>query len=297
MLEEMSHLLKISISKKVVLHNNFTRGIPLIKADPSQLQQIAMNLILNASDAIGDKSGAITVSTGTLRADKEFFADAYVKEDMPEGDYVYLEVTDTGCGMDGATKAKIFDPFFTTKFTGRGLGLAAVLGIVRGHHGAIKVQSEPGQGSIFTVVFPFASGAPEPGVPKPEPFEAEWRGRGFVLVVDDEAGVREVAARMLERQGFTALAAADGQEAIRIFKEHASDITTVLLDVTMPDMSGQEVFVEMRKIRPDIRVILVSGYNEEDAVRQFGHQDLAGFIQKPFILSNFLQSIHRMMQN
>ncbi len=290
--EEMSHLLEISISKKCVLKYHFAENLPAIEADVTQLRQVVMNLIINASEAIGDKSGAIVVSTGAMECDRNYLAGSYLDEDLPEGVYVYLEVADTGSGMTPETLARIFDPFFTTKFTGRGLGLAAVLGIVRGHRGAIKVYSEPGRGTTFKVLFPASSRPAQTGtarVAEPE----SWHGQGLILVVDDEETVRTLAKRMLERLGFTVLLASDGQEAVEIFRQHAADIQAVLLDMTMPHMDGEEAFRELRRIRSDVCVVLSSGYNEQDATNRFAGKGLAGFIQKPYRLEDLALVMRR----
>jgi len=205
--------------------------------------------------------------------------------DLPDGDYVFLEISDTGCGISQETLAKIFDPFFTTKFTGRGLGLAAVLGIVRSHNGSLKVYSEPGKGTTFKVILPCA----QDGVAPPATMESEtkvWRGSGAVLLVDDEPIVRKTATRMLESMGFTVLQAQDGREGVECFKAHAGEIRAVLLDLTMPRLDGEATFRELRLVRPDVRVLLMSGFNEQEAINRFIGKGLAGFLQKPFKLEN-----------
>ncbi|MBE7560041.1 response regulator [bacterium] len=251
-----------------------------------------MNLIINASEAIGEASGVIVISTGAVECDRAYLAGSYIDEDLPPGLYVYLEVADTGCGMTPETLARVFDPFFSTKFTGRGLGLAAVLGIVRGHRGAIKVYSEPGRGTTFKVLFP-ASSRPVQNDAVRQPAAARWRGVGLILVVDDEETVRTLARRMLERLGFTVLVASDGQEGVEIFRQHADEVRAVLLDMTMPHMDGEEAFRELRRIRPDVRVVLSSGYNEQDATNRFAGKGLAGFIQKPYCLEDLCDVIRR----
>ncbi len=291
---EMTHLLKISISKKAVLRLDFADDLPAVEADATQIRQIIMNLITNASEAIGDISGVISISTGAMECDRDYLAETYLDEQLEEGVYVYIEVSDSGCGMDEETRSRIFDPFFTTKFTGRGLGLAAVLGIIRGHNGAIKVYSEPGKGTTFKALFPAVDQPAEPILKKSGGI-GDWRGSGSVLLVDDEETVRVVAKSMLEEAGFEVLTAADGREAVEIFEKHAGEITLVLLDMTMPHMGGEEAFREIRRIRGDARVILSSGYNEQEITSRFSGKRLAGFIQKPYQYDVLVEKIRALL--
>ena len=291
---EMGHLLAVSISKKAVLRYNLADQLPAVEADMTQMRQVVMNLITNASEAVGDAAGTIAISTGAMRCDLEYLSATYLDDELPEGLYVHLEVTDTGCGMDDETLSKIFDPFFTTKFSGRGLGLAAVLGIIRGHKGALKVYSEPGRGTTFKVLLPVVEGSAE--MQEAESTETGgWRGSGTILVVDDEETVRTVGGVMLGRVGFSVLTAADGREALRVFREHADDIVCVLLDLTMPDMGGEETFRELRRIRRDVHVILSSGYSEEEVTQRFVGKGLAGFVQKPYQLASLLPMLKRIL--
>ena len=291
--EEMAHLLKVSISKKATLKYNFADNLPPIDGDATQIRQIIMNLITNASEAIGDNVGVISLSTGTMECDRAYLDGGYeilrtgLDEPLPEGRYVYLEVSDTGCGMDNEAIEKVFDPFFTTKFAGRGLGLAAVLGIVRGHHGTINIYSELGKGTTFKILFP-ASELPvsDDAIQKQNGSKAAtWRGRGTILLADDEKSVFDVGKKMLNKMGFSVLTATDGREAVEVFRKHADQIDCVLLDLTMPHMDGEQAFRELRRIRPDVKVILSSGYNEQDATQHFGAKGLAGFIQKPYVMA------------
>ena len=293
--EEMAHLLKTVISKKAVLRLEFADNLPTINADAAQLRQVVMNLITNASDAIGEKSGVIALRTGVMYADRHYLTSTYVYENLPEGYYIYLEASDTGCGMDDDTLEKIFDPFFTTKFRGQGLGLAAVLGIVRGHGGAIKIYSELKRGTTFKVLFPCSDlreGLPVPAKQVP----AGWRGTGTILVVDDEESVRTLAKRILEHRGFQVLLGADGRDGVSVFGQHAQEIRAVLLDLTMPHLNGEEVLRELRLLRPDVRVVLMSGYSEPEVTDLFAGKGLAGFVQKPFRADDILTMIRRALQ-
>jgi len=281
MVEEMLDLLQVSIAKNVVLKFDLSQALPVVEADASQLQQVIMNLVINASEAIDNNSGVISVATGVMQADHRYLSETWLDEGLSEGRYAYLEVSDTGCGMDKTTMAKIFDPFFTTKFTGRGLGMSAILGIVRGHKGAIKVYSEPGRGTTFKVLLPIT----ELSVAEPEVQQnnsANWHGEGTVLIVDDEETIREVAGLMLEEMGFDVLLAENGLVGVDLYRKHQAEIVAVLLDMTMPKMNGEETFCELRRINPDVTVILSSGYNEQDATQRFLGKGLAAFIQKPY---------------
>jgi len=289
--QEMAHLLEVSISKKAALRYHFDQNLPAVKADATQLRQVIMNLITNASEAIGEANGVIAVSTGVIECDSHYLGETFLNDNLPEGPYVYLEVADTGHGMDETTRNKIFDPFFTTKFTGRGLGLAAILGIVRGHQGAIKVYSEPGKGSAFKVLFPVVPAEPENQENKIQEEKRIWQGSGLVLLVDDDETVRQVGKRMLERLGFEVILAADGQEAIETFRRRADQIRCVLLDLTMPRLDGEECFRELRRIRDDVRVVVTSGYNEQEVTQRFTGKGLAGFVQKPFTLSTLQETL------
>jgi signal transduction histidine kinase/CheY-like chemotaxis protein len=290
LLEDMLHMLEVSISKKAVLRFNLIPDLPSVEADATQIRQIVMNLVINASEAIGEKSGVIAVTTGCMDCNKEYLKDVWLDENLTQGLYVYLEIADTGCGMDKETQAKLFDPFFTTKFTGRGLGMAAVLGIVRGHKGAIKVHSEPGKGTSFKILLP-ASGKPA-NVFNHNSNENNWKGSGTVLLVDDEETVRGIGKEMLQEFGFTTITANDGREAVEIFKT-TPDISFVILDLTMPHMDGEQCFRELRQFKPDVTVIMSSGFSEHEVTQKFMGMGLAGFIQKPYKLSALKEAIQK----
>ena len=283
LVEEMADLLRSSVSKKADLRLRRAAEIPTVEADATQIRQVALNLITNASDALGDDSGTITVDIDTLNAAPTDLDETLPGNELRPGRYVQLKVSDTGCGMDEETRNRIFDPFFTTKRTGRGLGMAAVLGIVRGHKGAIRVKSEPGHGTTFEVLLP-ASGEASAA---PQELKAAPSDRGVsgkILVVDDEDMVRQVAQFTLERTGREVLLAADGREALQVFLREGRDIVAVVLDLTMPWMSGEETFHELRRLSPEVPVILTSGYNEQDAAARFrfDSQGPASFLKKPY---------------
>jgi PAS domain S-box-containing protein len=282
LVRDIAHLLRVAVGASVKLEFASAESVPLVMADAAQVRQIVMNLITNASEAIGDRPGTVTLSTGSMHADRAFLHDCLPDPDIPEGDYAWVEVSDTGSGMDDATKARIFDPFFTTKFTGRGLGLAAVLGIVRGHRGAIRVRSAPGRGSTFRVLFPVSRDAASlPAAVEPAP-AGDWRASGTVLVVDDDDTVRTVVRRMLKACGLESREASDGRAGVDALRAAPDDFVAVLLDMTMPQMGGEEAFREIRRIRPGVPVILMSGYTEQDAAARFRGLGLSGFVQKPF---------------
>ena len=282
LLEEMLHMLQVSISKKAVLRFNLHRPLPSVEADATQIRQILMNLVINASEAISDKSGVIALTTGCMDCDDSYLHQVWLDENLHPGLYVYLEVADTGCGMSKETLAKLFDPFFTTKFTGRGLGMAAVMGIVRGHKGAIRVYSEVDKGTTFKILLPASSSPAELCNDTTE--KTNWQGSGKILLVDDEASVRDIGVEMLTEVGFETITATDGRDALEKFQQHP-DIDAVILDLTMPKMDGEQCFRELRRLDPDIKVIMSSGYSEQEVSQHFLGKGLAGFIQKPYKLS------------
>ena len=289
LIEELSHLLDVSRSKKVALEYDLSHELPSIDADPSQVRQIVMNLVANASEAIGERGGLVTVRTGEVAVDGAYLNDLLVPGQLAVGRYVFLEVSDNGCGMDTETTRKMFDPFFTTKFSGRGLGLAAIQGIVRGHRGAIKVESRQGRGSTISVLFPISAkkvqSTAEPLIGEPQPTE------GVVLIVDDEETVRNVAEGALTHGGFSVLSASDGNEALELLKTHATKVVAILLDLVMPNLDGEATFAEISRHSAEIPVILCSGYSENDATQRFAGKGLAGFLQKPFDVESLVHII------
>ena len=281
-IDEMREMLNIGISKKAALHLSLARDLPAVEADVAQIRQVVMNLIMNASEAIGDAAGDITVTTSAADCDQSCLDTAWGGEPLAPGRYVTLEVADTGSGMDEMTRARIFEPFFTTKFTGRGLGLSAVMGIVRGHKGAISVSSTLGSGTTFKLLLPASAATPQ-RLNTPRREAAEMSGHGTILVVDDDEGILLIARTILEGMGFTVRTASDGSEALEVYKAHVASIVCVLLDLTMPQMDGNEAFRLLRQVNPDVKVLLCSGYSEQQAVRHIVGGGLSGFMQKPYL--------------
>ncbi len=291
--EEMSQLLEVSVSKKVDLKYELAANLPAVEADATQLPQVVMNLIVNASEAIGEGSGVIRVATGTMECDSDHLKKAFFwGGDIAEGVYVYLEVSDTGCGMDEETKEKIFDPFFTTKFTGRGLGLSTVLGIARAHGGAIELYSEPGKGTTIKILFPAIQQHAEPLAREATP-PKDWRGSGTILLVDDEEPVLDVGSMMLGKVGFNVLTARDGREAVEVFRQHQDEIVCVVLDLMMPIMDGEEALRELRRIREDVKIVLSSGYQEQDVTERVVEMGFAGFVKKPYTADTLIEQLRQ----
>ena len=289
LVEETVQLIDVSISKDVSLTFDLQTQLPIILADNTQMQQIVMNLITNASEAIGDKKGGkIQVVTGSLYADREVLDSPFLEEKRPPGEYVFLEVSDNGCGMDEATLNRMFDPFFTTKFTGRGLGMSATLGIVRSHGGALQVESAPEKGARFRVLFPVSSEAVN------DKHLADATAGGLklceraltVLVIDDEVMVRAIFEKMLRKMGCQVLLACDGEEGVQCYSEHRDRIDAVLLDMTMPRMGGKEALVRLREMDIKAPVIVCSGYSNENVMPQFEQVQPEAFLQKPFSLQS-----------
>ncbi len=293
LVRDMAHILAVSVSKNAVLRYDFAEDLYATQADPSQVRQIVLNLITNASEAVEERSGVIAVTTGAVTLEREELADLYLSEELEPGRYVYLDVRDTGIGMKQETLSRLFDPFFSTKFQGRGLGLSAVLGIVRGHGGAIRVESEPGRGSRFRVYLPATDEKP---VAAPEDVTEDWRGSGTILVADDEETIRTVADQMLTLLGFEVLLAEDGRVALEAFRENQDDIVGVILDLTMPHMGGEKCLHEIRALGCDVPVILSSGYSEQEVTQRFVGKGLSGFIQKPYTLSGLATALRDLLE-
>jgi PAS domain S-box-containing protein len=354
LVEEMSGLAQVSFGKGVSLRRQLDKSLPQIQADAAQIRQVVMNLVINASEAIGDAQGTITLTTGSRRLTSAYLATTYLTPDLPSGNYVYLEIADSGCGMDATTLARIFEPFFTTRFTGRGLGLSAVLGIVRGHRGALQVHSEPGRGTTFTIFFPTTDHRPpttdhrppttedrdatpspildprssnedrgskiedrnasaaETLASKPNPVssnEPSVVGRqppalsggegsvvGTVLVIEDDPSVRALAARLLKHFGYDVVIADDGYAGVAAFQDQPSAIDCVLLDMSMPHMDGWQTLQAIQRIRPDARVVLMSGHDEQEIASQFAGLTLASVLPKPFSPAMLREHMRRALE-
>jgi two-component system cell cycle sensor histidine kinase/response regulator CckA len=291
LVEGIAELIGGTISKKAVLTSAFGRETPTIEGDVTQLRQVVLNLLTNASEALGDVTGTIVLSTGLVEADRSLLDRYELSDGLPAGRYAFLEVADSGSGMDAETRARLFEPFFSTKFVGRGLGLAAVQGIVRGHGGAIRIRSEPGRGTSFKILFPAVAVEAESTLSRVD--EApDWRGSGTVVVADHDDGMRQMATAMLEGLGFAVIPASSGPEALEIVNERDGDLAFVLLDLMMPGMDGEEVIGELEQLQATTPIVLSSGYNTQHVSQQLTGRGVAAFLQKPYDFGD-LQAIAR----
>jgi len=288
LVKEVKGLIEAAVGRHVTVKFDLAEDLPVLQGDPAQMKQVLLNLVTNASEAIGHGPGVISVQTRVARPDAQFFTQAYLHGQADAESYVLLRVSDTGPGMDAETAEQIFDPFFSTKFTGRGLGLAALLGIVRGHNGSIRVKSRPGEGTTFEVLLPGEQLEPAVELPTVDR-DAEAASR-TILVVDDQENVREVARQMLGRLGYDTLTAATGRQAVELAREHDNKIAAVLLDLTMPEMEGPETLERLRQIRPRLPVLVASGYNESEIASRFEQEKPDGFIRKPFTAKQLQQA-------
>ncbi|MEI6207127.1 MAG: response regulator [Desulfuromonadales bacterium] len=283
LVDEMVGMSKSTINRNAGIRSNFASDMPLVMADASQIRQVAMNLIINAAEAIGESQGEVCVSLAkrAVRADQN--EKDYLGAIIPPGWYACLEVADNGSGMDAETQRRIFEPFYTTKFTGRGLGMSAVLGIIKAHGGALQLVSQPGHGSTFTVYLPLQTGdsTGEENPSRPDP-SVPWQGSGTVLLVEDEDQVRMIAKELLEMFGFTVVEAVNGKEALEVYRKSAADITLVLTDIGMPVMDGYALFRELKKLIPELPIVIYSGFGIAEVTSRIASDDIAGFISKPY---------------
>lgn len=293
LVSEVGRLLQISVCKRARLNFELATDLPPIQADAAHMRQVIINLVTNAAEALDSTQteGAITLRTDLVEASRDRLRASALGGDLPAGDYAALEVCDNGCGMTEDVQARIFDPFFTTKFQGRGLGMAAVQGIVRGHRGTLEIRSQIGQGTSVTMLLPITprtAVAPTPPMPS-QPSDS--CGSGMILVIDDDQNVREFTRRVLERQGYSVLTAGGGEEGVEIYRAHLQTIAVVLLDLTMPAMDGVQTFEELKRLRGDIPVILASGHSEREATSHFAGLGLTGFLKKPFTISELAATV------
>lgn len=297
LLREMVPMLELSAAKKVALTFRLAAHVRPVRADLSQIRQVIMNLVLNGVEAMGQNTGEVAVSTGCGFCDGSLFANMWLHEELPDGDYVWLDISDTGEGIPPEMLSHIFDPFFTTKFVGRGLGLAAVLGIVRGHKGAIQVESSPGKGTTFRIYLPALDVTDElNGHDGGGSLVTHGRGFGRILLVDDEPVLRSVGWRMLETMGYEVVEAEDGLAGVEVFKEHQDSLRCVVMDLTMPRMNGDQALARIWEIKPDMPALIVSGYPPPQLVFKNRHHAKLGFLPKPFTrdqLSGKLKEILR----
>lgn len=294
--KEMGSLLYVSISKKVTIQYCLAENVSCIRGDVSQIRQVVMNLITNASEAIGDRSGVIAISIHEVEIKAGELERTFPPGGLPAGLYVRLEVSDTGDGMNEETLQRIFDPLFTTKITGRGLGLASLLNVVQRHTGAVEVRSEVGHGTVFRVYFPVEQQETGAGSELVLTEDGEWHGYGTVLVADDEEAIRDISAALLERLGFRVLTASDGVETVDLYTEHAGEISLLLMDLNMPRLNGIEAVLRIRHINPQLPVLFMSGYSREQVMERFLHQPRTDFVKKPFQNSELLAGIRSVME-
>jgi two-component system, cell cycle sensor histidine kinase and response regulator CckA len=293
---DISELIRTSVPRTVELSLDLQPDLPPLEGDPTQIQQLVMNLILNAVEATGERPGTVNVSTGIRDILRSEAVTQFRPDPPPPGRYLKIQVSDDGCGMSEAVKAQIFDPFYTTKFTGRGLGLAAALGIVRSHKGAIAVDSAEQIGSSFTVLLPAVEAAMPSKDAEIAASTAVETGAGVVLIVDDEDLVRRAARATLEHFGYTVFEAADGRDGADLFSRLHGRISAVLLDLTMPRMDGYNVWRYIRRICPDMAVIISSGFEESEAMRQFAEDPALLFLKKPFTAASLVRKIGAAIQ-
>jgi CheY-like chemotaxis protein len=291
LVDEMTELLEASVSKKCRLETSLEYGRALVEGDPTQLRQVIMNMVINASESLRERPGRVTVSTGLMSADAEYLRDTFGSRELPEGEYIYLEVSDSGEGIDKEIRKRIFEPFFSTKFAGRGLGLASVLGIVRGHGGAIKLVTHPGKGTRFRVLFPPAAGIELPVPSGTRARRAEVRG-GTILVVDDDEAVLELAREFLMRTGFEVVTASGGREALEILRADAvGSVDAAVLDLSMPDLDGRETLIEVRRLRPGLPVVVASGFSEDASAERFPVDEISAFVRKPYEAEELVEAV------
>jgi len=296
MVRDMGRLIQSSAGNHIEVKIELDDALPAVMADRAQMQQVVLNFIINAAEAIGSQPGEIQIKTKSVHADREMLDSFYNGRHLAEGRYVSIQVSDTGCGMDEATQARIFDPFFTSKEAGSGLGLSAVLGIVRGHKGGIQVESRPGEGSLFGMLLPVSEQKVRPEAVTTGEIE-DWQGSGAILIVDDDADIRKVAGRLVRHFNFDVLYATDGLEGVEAFRRHQDNIAVVLLDMTMPGMGGVDAMRGIRKIDPDVPILIASGYSDVAIEMLPESEQPDAFVQKPFRAKTLKKALFQVLRN
>ena len=295
LVEEMTTLLGVSRSKKVHLELVLPEGLPLIRGDRVQIQQVVMNLVTNASEALGDAAGRVVIRTGTAHLDGDALGWELPGQELDPGDFITIEVQDEGCGMSPEVMSRIFDPFFTTKPTGRGLGLSALRGILRAHRAGVDVKSQPGQGTQILLYFPVDAAPAPPTLSDPKSNPSMARFSGVLLLAEDEIIIRETTREMAERLGFEVVEAIDGEEALAHFRIREKDLTAVMLDLTMPRRGGVEVYTLIREQNPDLPIMLCSGYSREAIPAMTSPEEPRTFLQKPFTFAQFKAALEEIL--
>jgi CheY-like chemotaxis protein len=290
LVRDLVPLIRAGIPRNVEIALDFEPGVRPVEADATQLCQVVMNLVLNGAESIGENAGTVRVRVRSEQMERADIRRRYFAADQVEsGPFVVIEVSDTGGGMDEDTQSRIFDPFYTTKFMGRGLGLAGALGIVRQHRGGIRVESAPGRGATFEVAIPASMAKPRETPLDEVPSVAP--SSGLILVVDDSDIVRNVTRGVLEKFGYQVVLAENGEQCVELFSQRPDAFSMVLLDLTMPVMNGEEALGYLLRLNPNAKVLIVSGYDKDEAMRKFGDFKIAGFLQKPFRAARLIQKI------
>lgn len=295
LVNDTTSLLKALVSKKATLEISLPASLPFIEADPTQIDQVLINLIINASEALENKNGTIRLSLDAQYCSKEYLSKLILGKDLPEGEYVCLRVSDTGRGISPDALERIFEPFFSTKNAGRGLGLSVMMGIVKSHRGALDVKSALGEGTVFSIFLPVADKPVKKTKKTSRKSKSDWKGTGTVLLADDENTVLEMCREMLQLLGFDVLTALDGKEAVELYKKNQEKISCVILDLTMPNMDGEEAFDEIKKINSKVKILISSGYGERQILQRFNSKSLAAFIQKPYNLEGLKEILSKIL--
>ena len=290
-------MLKSSLPQNAVIKTNLSASIPMIEGDVSQLNQVLMNLIINASEAIGTVQGEVNVSLAKFDVIAGKTLEDYSGNPIPPGEYICLEVTDNGCGMDEAILSRLFEPFFTTKFTGRGLGMSAVLGIIQSHGGALQLFSQHGQGTtVIVYLSTLVDELTGEDSQSTSTASESWQGNGTILLVEDEEDALFLAKELLKMFGFTVLEAVNGKEALEMYQKNAADITLILTDIGMPVMDGYELVEKLKKLKPELPIVISTGYSDGDVKERIGSDNIAGIISKPYNSDKLLEVLKSVVE-